>query len=153
MGIQWGRVLLAGFLMELVLIAIAIPLTLGGADRMLVYVIPPASFIATFAVTVWLGRRFTSRPILQGALVGLAGPCFEDCRWSRWRNNAGWASHLDTIRPERSLIHRSFAYSALACCRIGISTSASFHAANKSSYARRAGTASPASTSARARPR
>lgn len=73
MGIQWGRVLLAGFLMELVLIAIAIPLTLGGADRMLVYVIPPASFIATFAITVWLGRRFTSRPILQGALIGFAG--------------------------------------------------------------------------------
>ncbi len=73
MGIQWGRVLLAGFLMELVLIAIAIPLTLGGADRMLVYVIPPASFVATFAITVWLGRRFTSRPILHGALIGLAG--------------------------------------------------------------------------------
>jgi hypothetical protein len=73
MGIQWGRVLVAGFLMELVLIAIAIPLTLGGADRMLVYVIPPASFIATFAITVWLGRRFTSRPILHGALIGLAG--------------------------------------------------------------------------------
>jgi len=73
MGIQWGRVLLAGFLMELVLIAIAIPLTLSGADRMLVYVIPPASFIATFGITVWLGRRFTSKPILHGALIGLAG--------------------------------------------------------------------------------
>jgi len=73
MGIQWGRVLVAGFLMELVLIAIAIPLTLGGADRLLVYVIPPASFVATFAITVWLGRRFASRPILQGALIGLVG--------------------------------------------------------------------------------
>jgi hypothetical protein len=73
MGIQWGRVLLAGFLMELVLIAMAIPLTLAGAERMLVYVIPPASLLAMFAITVWLGRGFTSRPILQGALIGVAG--------------------------------------------------------------------------------
>jgi hypothetical protein len=73
MGIQWGLVVLAGFLMELVLVAIAIPLTLSGADRMLVYVIPPASFIATFAITVWLGRRITSRPVLHGMLIGIAG--------------------------------------------------------------------------------
>ena len=54
MSIQWGRVLLAAFLMELVLIAIAIPLTVGGAGGALVYVIPPASLVATFAITVWL---------------------------------------------------------------------------------------------------
>jgi zinc transporter ZupT len=73
MSIQWGRVLLAAFLMELVLIAIAIPLTLSGAGGALVYVIPPASFAATFAITVWLGRRFTSRPVLHGGLIGIAG--------------------------------------------------------------------------------
>ncbi len=32
MSIQWGRVLLAAFLMELVLFAIAIPLFLSGAE-------------------------------------------------------------------------------------------------------------------------
>jgi hypothetical protein len=73
MSIQWGRVLIAAFLMELVLVAIAIPLTLSGQDGALNYVVPPASFVATFAITVWLGRRFTSRPILHGALIGLAG--------------------------------------------------------------------------------
>ncbi len=73
MSIQWGRVLLAAFLMELVLIAIAIPLTQSGASGALNYVIPPASFVATFAITVWLGRRFTSRPILHGVLIGVAG--------------------------------------------------------------------------------
>jgi hypothetical protein len=73
MGIQWGRVLLAGFLMELVLIAIAIPLTLAGADRLLVYVIPPASFIATLAITMWLGRGIASRLVLHGVLIGIAG--------------------------------------------------------------------------------
>ena len=46
MSIQWGRVLLAAFLMELVLIAIAVPLTLSGAGWLLDYVVPPLSFIA-----------------------------------------------------------------------------------------------------------
>ena len=73
MGIQWGRILLAGFLMELVLIAIAIPLTLSGAADALNYVIPPASFIVTFGITVWLGRKFASKPVLHGVLIGIAG--------------------------------------------------------------------------------
>ena len=73
MSIQWGRVLLAAFLMELVLIAIAVPLTLTGAGRVNLYVIPPAALIATFAITVWLGRRFASKPVLHGALIGVAG--------------------------------------------------------------------------------
>jgi hypothetical protein len=73
MSIQWGRILLAAFLMELVLVAMAVPLALSGAAGALNYVIPPASFVATFAITVWLGRRFTSRPIFQGVLIGVAG--------------------------------------------------------------------------------
>jgi hypothetical protein len=73
MSIQWGRVVLAAFLMELVLFAIAIPLFLSGAGRVLVYVVPPAALIATFAVTVWLGRRITSKFVLHGALIGVVG--------------------------------------------------------------------------------
>ena len=73
MSIQWGRVLLAAFLMELILFAIAIPLNLVGATRAELYSLPPAAFIATFAVTVWLGRRIASRPVLHGVLIGVAG--------------------------------------------------------------------------------
>ena len=73
MSIQWGRVLLAAFLMEVVLIAIAVPLFLSGAGRVLVYVVPPAALIATFAVTVWIGRGFHSKFILHGVLIGIAG--------------------------------------------------------------------------------
>jgi len=73
MSIQWGRVLLAAFLMELVLIAIAVPLTLSGAGWLLVYVVPPLSLITTFAITVWLGRRIRSRLVLHGVLIGVAG--------------------------------------------------------------------------------
>ena len=67
MSIQWGRVVLAAFLMELVLFAIAIPLFLSGAERALFWVVPPAALIATFATTVWVGRRITSKLVLHGA--------------------------------------------------------------------------------------
>ena len=73
MSIQWGRVLLAAFLMELVLFAIAVPLFLSGAGRVLVYVVPPAALIATFAITVWLGRRINSKFVLHGVLIGIVG--------------------------------------------------------------------------------
>ena len=73
MSIQWGRVLLAAFLMELVLFAIAVPLFLSGAGRVLVYVVPPAALIATFAITVWLGRRINSKFVLHGVLIGVVG--------------------------------------------------------------------------------
>jgi len=59
--------------MELVLFAIAIPLFLSGAGRVLIYVVPPAALIATFAVTVWLGRRITSKFVLHGVLIGVVG--------------------------------------------------------------------------------
>jgi hypothetical protein len=45
----------------------------SGLGGLLNYVIPPASFIATFAITVWLGRKVTSRPVLHGVLIGIAG--------------------------------------------------------------------------------
>jgi hypothetical protein len=73
MSIKWGRVLLAAFVMELVLFAIAIPLFLGGEGRVLVYVVPPAALIATFAVTVWLGRTIRTNFVLHGVLIGVAG--------------------------------------------------------------------------------
>jgi hypothetical protein len=73
MSIQWGRVFLAAFLMELVLFVIAVPLFLGGVGRVLIYVMPPAAFFATFAVTVWLGRKIASKLVLHGVLIGVAG--------------------------------------------------------------------------------
>jgi hypothetical protein len=73
MSIQWGRVLLAAFLMELLLFAMAVPLNLSGRGRVNLYVIPPAALIATFAITVWLGRRIKSKFMLHGVLIGIAG--------------------------------------------------------------------------------
>jgi hypothetical protein len=73
MSIQWGRILLAAFPMEVILFAIAIPLFLGGAGRLLVYVVPPVALVATFAVTVLLGRRTKTKFVLHGVLIGVVG--------------------------------------------------------------------------------
>jgi hypothetical protein len=73
MSIQWGRVLVGAFLMEVVLIAIALPLFFGGMGRVLVYVIPPAAFLATYAVTLWLGRGIHSKFVVHGVLIGVVG--------------------------------------------------------------------------------
>jgi membrane-associated HD superfamily phosphohydrolase len=73
MSIQWGRVLLAAFLMELVLFAIAVPLYLSGAGRVNFYVVPPVALIATFAVTMWLGRGIRANFVLHGVLIGIVG--------------------------------------------------------------------------------
>jgi hypothetical protein len=73
MSIQWGRILLAAFLMELVLFALAIPLTLSGARRIALYVVPPAALIVTYAFTIWLGRGIASKFVLHGALIGIVG--------------------------------------------------------------------------------
>lgn len=73
MSIQWGRVLLAAFLMEVVLFAIAIPLFLAGLGGTLIYVVPPAALIATFVITVWLGQKIKSNFVLHGVLIGIVG--------------------------------------------------------------------------------
>jgi hypothetical protein len=73
MSIQWGRVVLAAFLMEVALIAIAVPHFMSGAGRVLVYVIPPAALIATFIITVWIGRGIHSKFVLHGVLIGIVG--------------------------------------------------------------------------------
>jgi hypothetical protein len=59
--------------MEVVLFAIAIPLFLGGEGRLLVYVVPPVALVATFAVTVWLGRKIRTKLVLHGVLIGVVG--------------------------------------------------------------------------------
>lgn len=73
MSLQWGRILLAAFLMELVLFAIAIPLNMHGKRQVALYVIPPIALVATYALTIWIGRGIRSRFVLHGALIGVVG--------------------------------------------------------------------------------
>ena len=69
--IRWGRVLLGGFLVELVLILLSIPMfLLVGIEGVLV-VIAPLCFIVAFAVSWWILRKVPSSGALHGLLIGL----------------------------------------------------------------------------------
>ena len=73
MGIQWGRVVLAAFLMEIALVGIAVPLAVSGHGDVNFYVIPPASLVLTYLVTIWFGRWFSANVVLHGVLIGVMG--------------------------------------------------------------------------------
>lgn len=71
-NIRWGWILLGGFLTELVVFVIVIPLSLLAGQKSLLYSAPPASCAAAFVFGIWVGRKAPQRPVLHGVLVGLA---------------------------------------------------------------------------------
>jgi hypothetical protein len=69
-SLRWGRIVLGGFLAELLLILAVIPLQAAGAGEGAITSLAVAgSFIAFIPVAWWLGRRLP-RPVLHGALMG-----------------------------------------------------------------------------------
>jgi putative membrane protein (TIGR04086 family) len=71
-NIRWGWILLGGFLAELAVFAVVIPLSLLAGQHSLLYSAPPASFVATFVFGMWVARKAPQRQLLHGALVGIA---------------------------------------------------------------------------------
>ena len=71
-GIHWPRILLGGFLAEVSVIALVLPLALLAGKSTLTYAAPAASLLACFLFAIWVGRRLTSRFVLHGVLVGVA---------------------------------------------------------------------------------
>ena len=71
-NIRWGWILLGGFLAELAIFVIAIPLSLLVGQESLLYSAPAASFFAAFAFGLWVARKAPERSVLHGALVGVA---------------------------------------------------------------------------------
>jgi len=70
-GIRWGRVLAGGFLVEIVLFAITIPVfVLAGTEGVLAMVVP-ALFIVDFIFGYWVARKVRSHFALHGLLVGV----------------------------------------------------------------------------------
>lgn len=69
--IRWGRILLGGFLAELAVFVMVIPLSLVAGQGSLVYSAPPASFVATLLFGLWVGTKALQRPLLHGTLVGV----------------------------------------------------------------------------------
>ena len=69
--IHWGRVLLGGFLAELIVFAIVFPVRhLFGQQAFLASILI-ASAVLPFLFAVWVGRHVESRFVLHGALVGV----------------------------------------------------------------------------------
>ena len=72
-SLRWGRIVLGGFLAEVLLILAVIPVyAIGGSQSVLTPVAVAGSFLAFVPVAWWL-TRITPRPILHGALMGAAG--------------------------------------------------------------------------------
>jgi len=70
-GIRWLRVLIAGFLAEILVIALVIPISLLFGKNTLTYAAPAASLLACFLLAIWVGRRLDSLFVLHGVLVGV----------------------------------------------------------------------------------
>jgi hypothetical protein len=71
-SMRWGWILLGGFLAELLVFAIVIPLSLAAGQASLLYSAPPASFVGTLVFGIWVARRAPGRRVLHGVLVGVA---------------------------------------------------------------------------------
>jgi len=69
--ICWGWILLGGFLAELAIFVIVIPLSLLAGQQSLLYTAPPASFAAAFAFGLWVARKAQGGHVLHGTLVGV----------------------------------------------------------------------------------
>jgi putative membrane protein (TIGR04086 family) len=70
-GIHWLRVLLGGFLAEVLVIALVSPVALLFGKNTLTFTAPAASLLSCFVFAVWVGRRIDSRFVLHGILVGV----------------------------------------------------------------------------------
>jgi hypothetical protein len=69
--IHWMRALIGGFLAELSVFALVIPVSLLYGQRALVYAAPAASLVTCFLFALWVGRSIDSGFVLHGALVGI----------------------------------------------------------------------------------
>ncbi len=69
--IHWMRVLVGGFLAELSVFALVVPVALLYGQRPLLYAAPAASLATCFLFAFWVGRTIDSRFVLHGLLVGI----------------------------------------------------------------------------------
>lgn len=71
LNIHWGRVLLGGFLAELLVFAIVFPVRHFFGQQAFLASILIASALMPFLFAIWVGRRIQSLFMLHGALVGV----------------------------------------------------------------------------------
>ena len=71
--IHWGWILIGGFLSELALFAVFIPVTMFLGETPGVYTAVAGSFVMPLLFGLWVGRKIESRFALHGLLVGGVG--------------------------------------------------------------------------------
>jgi len=69
--IHWVRALIGGFLSEVSLIVLVIPVSLLLGQRAVVYAALLGSLVTCFLFAFWVGRKVDSRFALHGTLVGV----------------------------------------------------------------------------------
>ena len=70
--LRWGRIVLGGFLAELILIVAVIPMRLAESRETAITAVAVAgSYVVFVPVAWWLGRSL-ARPVLHGVLMGAA---------------------------------------------------------------------------------
>jgi len=74
--LRWGRVLVGGFLAELLVFAVVFPVLYLFGQRAFLASILIASAVMPFILAIWVGRRIESHFVLHGALVGLVAALF-----------------------------------------------------------------------------
>jgi hypothetical protein len=68
---HWVRVIIGGFLAEVSVIVLVIPISLLFGQHVLLYVAPAASLLTCFLFAWWVGRRIDSGFVWHGILVGV----------------------------------------------------------------------------------
>ena len=77
--LQWRRILVAGFLAELLVFAVVFPTLYLFGQRAFLASILIASAVMPFIFAVWLGKHIESRFVLHGGLVGLVAALIYIC--------------------------------------------------------------------------
>jgi hypothetical protein len=70
-NIRWGWVLLGGVLAEFAVVVLVAPFALLSGQDNLGYVAPPASFVGSLVVGLWVARKAPHRELLHGTLLGI----------------------------------------------------------------------------------
>ena len=68
---HWVRAVIGGFLAEVLVIVLVIPISFKFGQAPLLYAAPIASLISCFLLGLWVARRVESRFVLHGILVGV----------------------------------------------------------------------------------
>src|SRR5688572_25535110 len=72
-SLRWGRIVLGGFLAEILLILAVIPVYATRGNQTVLTTVAVAGSLLAFIPVAWWLTRTTSSPVLHGTVMGAAG--------------------------------------------------------------------------------